>query len=79
MIGITPMIGMNDVQSEIFDQREARELLAWSERGIGRLSFWSLNRDQQNSRGTLNYVDLKSSSVLQTPYNFAKIFAQIEN
>jgi hypothetical protein len=80
MIGITPMIGMNDVQTEIFDQQEARELLAWAEQHqIARISYWSLNRDKQNSQGTLNHVDLTSSSVLQTPYEFALIFDQIKN
>lgn len=75
MIGITPMIGMNDVQTEIFDQQEARELLAWAEsRGIGLLSMWSLNRDYQHANGTLNHVDLHSSSVLQSPLEFSDIF-----
>ena len=80
MVGITPMIGMNDVQTEIFDQQEARELVAWAnQRGIGRLSNWSLNRDKQNPNGSINYVELTSSSVSQTPFEFALIFQQIEN
>ena len=63
-----------------FDQQEARELLACAATAGHRAdAFWSLNRDQQNSRGALNYVDLKTSSVLQSPFEFAKIFAQIEN
>ncbi len=80
MVGITPMIGVNDVTSEIFDQQEAREVLAFAEqRGIGRLSFWSLNRDQQNPNGTLNYVDLMSSSILQSPYEFSQIFGTFDD
>ncbi|MCE9560704.1 MAG: cellulose binding domain-containing protein [Planctomycetes bacterium] len=74
MIGVTPMIGVNDVQTEVFDQQEARELLAWAQsKGIGRLSMWSLNRDQQNSAGAIGYVDLNSSSILQSPLEFSNI------
>lgn len=75
MVGITPMIGMNDVQTEIFDQQEAREVLAWAQqKKIGLLSFWSLNRDKQNPAGAIGYVDLQSSSVLQSPFEFTGIF-----
>lgn len=75
MVGLTPMIGMNDVQTEIFDQQEAREVKAWATaQGIGLLSFWSLNRDRQHPNGRLNYVDLHSSSLVQTPFEFALIF-----
>jgi Bacterial Ig domain/Cellulose binding domain/Calx-beta domain len=75
MVGVTPMIGVNDVTTETFDQQEARELVAFAEqKGIGRISMWSLNRDQQNANGTLGYVDLKSSSILQDPFEFSLIF-----
>jgi len=75
MVGVTPMIGLNDVTTEVFDQQEARELLAFAQqKNMGLISFWSLNRDFQNERGVLNYVDLKSSSILQSPYEFSNIF-----
>ena len=74
MVGVTPMIGVNDVTSETFDQQEARELVAFAQqKGLARLAMWSLNRDQQNPAGKLNYVDLKSSSVLQSPFEFSQI------
>lgn len=80
MVGITPMIGLNDVTTEIFDQQEAREVLAFAElKGIGRLSFWSLNRDRQNPSGTLGYVDLFSSSILQSPFEFSQIFGAFDD
>jgi hypothetical protein len=80
MVGITPMIGLNDVTTEVFDQQEAREVLAFAEQhGIGRLSFWSLNRDKQNSAGRLNYVDLMSSSILQSPFEFSQIFGAFDD
>lgn len=80
MVGITPMIGMNDVQTEIFDQQEARELVAWAnQQGIGRISMWSINRDKANPGGAISYVELTSSSVVQTPFEFSLIFQQIES
>jgi hypothetical protein len=75
MIGVTPMIGLNDVTTETFDQQEARELMAFAQqKGIGRIAMWSLNRDQQNTAGKLSYVDLKSSSIVQQPFEFVQIF-----
>jgi hypothetical protein len=74
-VGITPMIGMNDDTLEIFDQAAAQQVVTWAKsKGIGRISMWSLNRDQQNAAGKLTYVDLKSSSLIQQPYEFSKIF-----
>jgi hypothetical protein len=77
MIGVTPMIGLNDVTTEVFDQQEARELLAFAEQqGLGRLSFWSLNRDKQNPNGQIGWVENESSSVRQSPYEFSLIFKE---
>ncbi|MFF0943346.1 chitinase [Kocuria sp. CPCC 205300] len=46
-IGLTPMIGVNDVAGEIVDPAAAGELNDFArEQGLGRLSFWSLNRDR---------------------------------
>lgn len=75
MIGVTPMIGLNDVTTEIFDQAAARELVTWAKaKGIGRISMWSLNRDQANPRGALTYVETTSSSIVQQKFEFSKIF-----
>jgi hypothetical protein len=75
LVGVTPMIGLNDITSETFDQQEARELLAFAQqKGIGRIAMWDLNRDQQNSAGKLAYVDNFSSSLVQSPYEFSQIF-----
>jgi hypothetical protein len=75
MIGVTPMIGLNDVTTETFDQQEAAELLAFAkQKKIALLSMWSLNRDQQNSAGKINYVDNNSSSLLQSSLEFSKLF-----
>lgn len=46
LLGATPMIGRNDVPSEVFTLDDARELASYAnERGLARLSMWSLNRD----------------------------------
>lgn len=59
-IGATPMIGQNDVPGEVFGLADAEEFNAFAlEQRIGRMSLWSLNRDQ--SCGS-NYVDLKRVS-----------------
>ena len=48
MIGITPMIGLNDVTTEIFYQQDAEDVLTFAlQQDIRMLSFWSANRDQE--------------------------------
>lgn len=77
MIGMTPMIGMNDVTTEIFTQTDAKQVLDYANTNqIGMISMWSLNRDQQCPGGTTNYVSITCSSVIQEPYEFSKIFNQ---
>ncbi len=75
MIGVTPMIGLNDDTSEVFDQAAAAQLLAFAEqKGLGEIAMWSLNRDQADPSGkAVSYVDDTSSSIVQTPYQFSKI------
>jgi hypothetical protein len=80
MVGVTPMIGLNDVTTEVFDQQEARELLPFAQqKGIGRLSIWSLNRDRQNPNGALPYVEPFSSSLVQQPFEFTQIFRTFDD
>lgn len=56
-IGATPMIGQNDVRDEVFTLSDAKGLNAYAhERGVGRMSMWSANRDVACGS---NYVDLK--------------------
>ena len=45
-IGATPMIGQNDVDAERFTVDDARGLATFAvDKGLGRVSMWSLNRD----------------------------------
>jgi hypothetical protein len=75
MVGVTPMIGRNDLTNEVFAQQDARQLEAWAaQHHIGLVSMWSIQRDKQNAAGAISYVDLTSSSLLQSPYEFSSIF-----
>ncbi len=75
MIGITPMIGLNDVTTEVFYQQDAQEVLDFAQQQhIGLLSQWSANRDKQCDEGAVDYVSPSCSSILQTPFEFAHIF-----
>lgn len=78
MLGVTPMIGMNDLIDEVFTLQAAQQLIAFAQQvGLGRISMWSLNRDQEDPSGALTYVSNTSSSLVQTPYEFSQIFEQI--
>lgn len=56
-IGITPMIGQNDVKDEVFTSADAIELNKYAnDKEIGRISMWSANRDTPCGE---NYVDWK--------------------
>ena len=52
MIGVTPMIGVNDVRTEIFDTKAAQELTNFAKsQGLGFLSMWSVDRDRRAISG----------------------------
>jgi hypothetical protein len=76
MIGVTPMIGLNDDTSEVFDQAAAKQLLAFAQqKGLGEIVMWSLNRDQPApGGGAVNSVADNYSSIVQRPYEFSGIF-----
>jgi len=75
MIGITPMIGVNDDTTEVFDQTEAREVVAFAQqRKIGMLGFWSINRDVAGTKFT-GQAAATNSGVVQSQLEFAKIFS----
>ncbi|MBL1099128.1 chitinase [Streptomyces coffeae] len=46
-LGVTPMIGLNNVSGEVFTLEDAAGLTRFAaEKGIGRLSMWSAERDR---------------------------------
>ncbi|MGB3414226.1 MAG: carbohydrate-binding protein [Microbacteriaceae bacterium] len=56
-IGVTPMIGQNDVPKEVFSLEQATALNKYIvDKGIRRASLWSLNRDKTCSP---NYPNVK--------------------
>ena len=75
-IGITPMIGQNDIPGEIFYLDDASDVAAWAvERKINRLSLWSVNRDKQcGNPGDPLY---SCSHITQELYEFSGIFGSV--
>ncbi|MCC8393683.1 chitinase [Paraburkholderia sp. MMS20-SJTR3] len=77
MVGVTPMIGMNDVQGETFTLADAQTLLNLARSdGFGLLSNWSVGRDQSCPNNGA-YTASDCSGITQTPYGFATIFQQL--
>ncbi|MHA6879027.1 chitinase [Ralstonia pseudosolanacearum] len=77
LVGVTPMIGMNDVQSETFTLPNALTVLgAAYGNGYGMVSNWSVGRDQAcPDNGAV--VSATCSGIVQKPYAFASIFRQL--
>ncbi|MFJ8753202.1 cellulose binding domain-containing protein [Streptomyces sp. NPDC102441] len=74
-VAVTPMIGVNDVATEIFTVEDATQLVKFAqEKGIGRLSMWSGTRDAQCEGGEKPTADATCSSILQEPLAFTKAF-----
>ncbi|MFB7867010.1 cellulose binding domain-containing protein [Streptomyces sp. NPDC056069] len=74
-VAVTPMIGVNDVSSEIFKVDDATQLVDFARsKGIGWLAMWSGARDKQCAAGAVSYADPTCSSILQQPLAFTKAF-----
>ncbi len=72
MVGITPMIGENDVASEIFNQDDAREVVAFARsKPVGRIAMWSANRDKACGAGGSLY---ECTKITQSANEFGLIF-----
>ena len=75
-MGATPMIGQNDVAGEVFSIAAADRLNEFArDKGLGRLSMWSLNRDRTCGA---NYPDVRvvsnsCSGVDQGDLTFAQL------
>lgn len=75
MVGVTPMIGQNDDSAEVFSEADAQQLVSFAKsNGLGRLAFWSVDRDQPCS-GTVSGLP-ECSEISQQPLDFTKIFVQ---
>ncbi|MDH6215931.1 glycoside hydrolase family 18 protein [Streptomyces pseudovenezuelae] len=74
-VAVTPMLGVNDVASEIFKVDDATQLVNFAKsKGLGWLSMWSATRDKQCADGTKPSADATCSSILQDKFAFSKAF-----
>jgi chitodextrinase len=73
-IGVTPMIGINDVNTEIFQLSDAQSLLNFANANsyITRLSYWSVARDN-GSCPNQGFASPVCSGISQSNWAFANI------
>ncbi|AKN69622.1 sugar hydrolase [Streptomyces sp. PBH53] len=75
-VAVTPMIGVNDVSSEVFKVDDATQLVNFAKsKGLGGLSMWSATRDKECAGGTKPTADATCSSITQEKFAFSKAFA----
>ena len=74
MVGITPMIGVNDTSDEVFQVSDAKTVEQFAaQHHIGRLAMWSLTRDQACAQPS-SWASPTCSSIQQSPYDFSHTF-----
>ncbi len=74
-VAVTPMIGVNDVQKEIFKVEDAKELVTFAQsKHLAWLSMWSSTRDKACPGGPQNSAQPTCSSIDQGPLDFTKAF-----
>ncbi|MEU6090495.1 cellulose binding domain-containing protein [Streptomyces sp. NPDC047085] len=74
-VAVTPMLGVNDVSSEVFKVDDATQLVNFAKsKGLGWLSMWSVTRDKQCPGGPKPAADATCSSITQDPFAFSKAF-----
>jgi chitinase len=78
-VGVTPMIGVND-DGSTFSLANAATVESWAKsNGVGRLSFWSVTRDQSCGAAAVSYSPAASptcSGVSQSSLAFTSAFAK---
>ncbi len=74
LVGVTPMIGQNDASDEVFTLDDARAFVAGSA-GIGRVAFWSANRDRPCQGGAKTYADPTCSGVTDPAGAFGAVLS----
>jgi hypothetical protein len=74
MLGLTPMIGVNDDTNEIFTMQDAQTVVSFArQQKLPQLAFWSMGRDRAcTSEQTAPHG---CSGVDQQPYDYAQAFA----
>ena len=71
-MGVTPIIGVNDITSEVFTVADAQALESFAvTKGIGMLSMWALERD---TPGDLGQAVWNYSGVSDPAGSFSDVF-----
>ena len=79
-LGVTVMIGVNDVPGEVFTLADARKLTAFAaSRHVARVSTWSINRDAPCGSvfAQTGVLSNTCSGVVQRPLQFTRIFSRL--
>ncbi|GAA5163072.1 MULTISPECIES: glycoside hydrolase family 18 protein [Amycolatopsis] len=75
-VAVTPMIGVNDVATEVFTVADAKQLAEFaSGKGLAWLAMWSATRDQPCPGGPAGFAQATCSSIAQQPLDFTRAFA----
>lgn len=78
-LGVTPLIGQNQIESEIFYLTDAQDILDYvsGEERVGLLSMWSMARDNGSCAG--HTIALPTcSGIEQLDYDFANLFSGLQ-
>ncbi len=79
MVGVTPMIGVNDVATEVFRLNHAEEVIQFAlQHHVGLVSMWSIQRDLPCPGGPTSWPQTTCSSIEQAPYAFSEVFRQMD-
>ncbi len=74
-LGIIPMLGVNDVSTEVFQIADAQTLLTYANANanVHRIAMWSVARDNGSCSGN-TVASASCSGITQTAYQFSSIF-----
>ncbi len=74
-VGIIPMIGVNDTNTEIFQLTDAQTVLSFAQQNsyVSRIAIWSLARDNGGCAGQ-TWASPTCSGISQSNYQFTSIF-----
>ncbi|WP_280698794.1 cellulose binding domain-containing protein [Kitasatospora sp. GP82] len=72
-VAVTPMIGVNDVATEVFTVADADQLARFAaSKHLAWLAMWSGTRDKGCAGGAQTYADATCSSIVQQPLDFTR-------
>ncbi|MGW6916028.1 glycoside hydrolase family 18 protein [Kitasatospora sp. NPDC054939] len=72
-VAVTPMIGVNDVATEVFTVADAKQLADFARtKHLAWLAMWSGTRDKPCEGGAKGHADATCSSIVQQPLEFTR-------